>query len=455
MKKLNKLLAGASVLVLASFNTQASCVPANCNTLGYTKSAADCDGSDMIKCPFDTDKVWCMGEAEPTTPEPGLIYYSDGTFSKKVLSGKTPVGIIAYVDGYQSFLISLDETSTKWKESGAETEICNAAWYNTSSMEKEMNGLLNTMCLVSDSSTNYPAAQHCVNLKPASSGEGSKGWYLPSLGQLKVAGENVDAVNEALEKLGKPLLSGVYSSSTAVMGNGIAPGTSIYTYNFDSSAIKTGNKVTSLSVRCAYNFADTRTPTTVKAQPGVIYNSDGTFTDDFYPDKTPVGVVAYVKTYAGRTTGYVVSLSEKKTAWGGDGGNISCLTDYTSSNPGTGDANGAANTSCILSSGGSYPAAEFCGNLKAASSGKGSSGWYLPAAGEIKNIVPYTSLINETLAKLSKTELQDDEYWTSTEYQNKYSTSPDAYVVNPDSGYTTQYSKSSNMRVPVRCFLAF
>ena len=42
---------------------------AKCNSLGYTMSAADCSGSDMLKCPLNLNKVWCgaLGDDACTT----------------------------------------------------------------------------------------------------------------------------------------------------------------------------------------------------------------------------------------------------------------------------------------------------------------------------------------------------------------------------------------------------
>ena len=223
MRKLNKLLAGASALVLVSFNTQASCVPANCNTLGYTKSAADCDGSDMIKCPFDTSKVWCM-KAEQSQPVPGMILYSDGTISNDVISGKTPVGVVAYVDENRRFAVALTETSAYFS-TGYEDVSCLTNYGNKSLAQTEFNGATNTLCMVSyNGSYSYPAAEYCYNYKPVSRGTGSSGWYLPAAGELYVTSFSYGAINLGLQKLSKTQLSSniYYLSSSEYGGSGSA-----------------------------------------------------------------------------------------------------------------------------------------------------------------------------------------------------------------------------------------
>ena len=217
MRKLKQLLAFTSASVLASFNTQASCVPANCNTLGYTKSASDCDGSDMIKCPFDTDKVWCM-DVEPKT---GMILYSDGTVSENVVSSKTAVGVVAYVAGSTRFAVALAENSSlKWSTPGYENLSC-LKDCSSSSAQTDFNGAQNTSCIINYSSSNsYPAAEYCNNYRPVSSGTGSSGWYLPAAGELYVMSSSYEAINLGLQKLSKTKLQNAYYWSSSEYGNG-------------------------------------------------------------------------------------------------------------------------------------------------------------------------------------------------------------------------------------------
>lgn len=42
----------------------AACVSSDCDSLGYTMSAADCDGNPSIKCPFDSSKYFCKQRAK-------------------------------------------------------------------------------------------------------------------------------------------------------------------------------------------------------------------------------------------------------------------------------------------------------------------------------------------------------------------------------------------------------
>ena len=209
MRKLNKLLAGVSVAVLAAFQAQATCVPADCNAMGYTKSASDCEGADMIKCPFDTNQVWCAAAGDPAAnATPGMILYSDGTTSYKVLSGKTAVGIVAYVAGSMRFAVALAETAAEWGSHGSDVPCLTNNYGDNSSAQTDFNGATNTACMINYSGPfNHPAAEYCNSYKPVSSGTGSSGWYLPAAGELYVMSFNYEDINLWLQKLSKTQLS--------------------------------------------------------------------------------------------------------------------------------------------------------------------------------------------------------------------------------------------------------
>lgn len=67
-----------------------TCVtPPSCDALGFTKTAADCAGKTILKCPFDTSKVYCPGAEEQEVTKTynlGDTYYSNGVPVGKVIS---------------------------------------------------------------------------------------------------------------------------------------------------------------------------------------------------------------------------------------------------------------------------------------------------------------------------------------------------------------------------------
>ena len=184
---------------------------------------------------------------------------------------------------------------------------------------------------------------------------------------------------------------------------------------------------------------------------GSILYSDGTVSDSVIPSKTAVGIVAYV---AGSTR-FAVALEESSSTlyWSTPRyEDLSCLTNYSSEAEAQTDFNGAQNTSCIInySSSNSYPAAEYCNTYKPVSSGTGSSGWYLPAAGELYVMNFSYGAINLGLQKLSKTQLQSAYYWSSSEGSYYY-----AWFVRPSDGGMGGYGHKNNYDGRVRCVLAF
>ena len=153
------------------------------------------------------------------------------------------------------------------------------------------------------------------------------------------------------------------------------------------------------------------------AQPGMILYSDGTVSYNFIQSKKPIGVVAYVD----ENRRSAISLHEKHYAWSEDVYDVPCLPNLNyhtniSGSQAESDFNGAANTQCLISDGRSYPAAEYCNRYTAALSGLGSSGWYLPAGGEIASLRTTFGAINDGLQKASGMLLDIDHgYWSSSE----------------------------------------
>ena len=183
------------------------------------------------------------------------------------------------------------------------------------------------------------------------------------------------------------------------------------------------------------------------AAPGAILYSDGTISDSVIASKTPVGIVAYVA-YVNGSNGFAVALTESNQTWGGYGYNVSCLGDMDSG-AASADMNGRVNTQCLVSDSQTHPAANYCNTFSAVSSGKGSSGWYLPAAGELKAMSYSYGAINLGLQKLSKTQISSNYYWSSSE---PYGSDTFAWVVSPSDGSMYDDYKFYSNRV--RCVLA-
>ena len=194
---------------------QTCATPPSCETLGFTKSETDCEGLEALKCPFDQSKLYCpQGGGNMSAAAPGAILYSDGTISDSVIASKTPVGIVAYVNGSTGFAVSLTEVSKNWTYIFGNVPCIVEA--NLSMAITDMNGRNNTVCLVNYSgSYSYPAAEYCNTFSAVSNGKGSSGWYLPAAGELYSMSFSYGAINLGLQKLSKTQISSSYYWSSS------------------------------------------------------------------------------------------------------------------------------------------------------------------------------------------------------------------------------------------------
>ena len=91
-------ICGLAVLGLVCLGTDCQAMDctqvSDCATLGYTKSASDCNGKSTVKCPFDTSKVMCSGSAASQNITVGAILYGDGSVSNGLVLDKTPIGVV-------------------------------------------------------------------------------------------------------------------------------------------------------------------------------------------------------------------------------------------------------------------------------------------------------------------------------------------------------------------------
>ena len=109
----------------------------------------------------------------------GSILNSDMSCTSTKVSGKTPIGVVSYINGSKRIAINLDHTNMQW--GGYGTDIPGLTNYSSSPHNSDFNGKSNTSKIVNTlgSGTGY-AAGYCN----AYSKGGVSGWYLPALGEL-------------------------------------------------------------------------------------------------------------------------------------------------------------------------------------------------------------------------------------------------------------------------------
>ena len=135
------------------------------------------------------------------TPQVGDLYYSDGTYSKTLEPGKTPIGVIAYVGAptdadndiveyYQGgaghgLVLCLKNAANRVKWSTE--KVSKLSWKLTDlaglmRIENVVSGYLNTAKLAADAAK-YPAAAAAKNYNGLPAPAGTTGWFLPSAQQ--------------------------------------------------------------------------------------------------------------------------------------------------------------------------------------------------------------------------------------------------------------------------------
>ena len=234
---------------------------------------------------------------------------------------------------------------------------------------------------------------------------------------------------------------------------------------------------------------------------GDYYYSDGTWGSELDPAKTPIGIVfyagvasemrdnsAYYKNKAGESMsdfhGYVVALRDSQNSRGVWWSFYDSWAEPTGVSTEVDDFLGYTNTLSIKAqaeklgvgfsdANTSYPAAYLASDAyeQECPSPMTSSGWFLPAAGQLQyiwdqvyfnpsgNLIAWLENSFESLGDLAEQMYtRDSEYWSSTEQVDSFATTVRAYYVCFDNanfkpGFTAWYNKNTEFRV--RAILAF
>ena len=252
MQKLILMLFFLIVFFSRNVLAQTCSTPPDCNALGYTKTAEECSGEDMVLCPSNQKQAFCAKNGSNVSSEvlPGMIVYADGTVSNEIFDGKTPAGVVAFAKRGLRFMAALEETRKAWGPSGDVPCLPNL---DTSDGYRDLFGLINTRCIM-EQAEDYPAAQYCHDYQPVAEGNYSNGWFLPATGEWKYLQYTVWEVNNTLQKLGKtPFQDQLYFSSTE---SNAYEGAVQEIMPLQNSTMTTSpdNKLATINVRCFHTF---------------------------------------------------------------------------------------------------------------------------------------------------------------------------------------------------------
>jgi len=166
----------------------------DCEAMGYTKNVYSssrpyednvnvCGQGKVLHCPSNPKKIFCI----PKVPVP--VLYGDGTVSRFVLSGKTPIGIV--IDEKKRMAVSLNhlgEFAWSTKEEDVFSEKCGYKGKDYFSCRPD--GKANTAALIAKGANDYPAAKAAYEYEPAGCEKDfcRKGkWWLPSFREAYLA----------------------------------------------------------------------------------------------------------------------------------------------------------------------------------------------------------------------------------------------------------------------------
>ena len=226
----------------ASADVWAQCATTTCSSLGYTSSS---NTGNCLKCPFGEawacPKITCPDNAKYTCSgtnitggvgipcngkyaecacasgyewkdgscsqggcKIGDILYSDKTCSSDVVSGKTPIAVVVYIDGNGGGqALALNNLSSKYYWALTYTDIPNLpnylAYSNTAQLDFASCENSKIIMDFGDKST-YPAVWATYEYKT----EGTKvgDWCLPAAGIFTSYYNNQDKINAGFDKVG-------------------------------------------------------------------------------------------------------------------------------------------------------------------------------------------------------------------------------------------------------------
>lgn len=188
---LQKFRSGLLLLAFSlslSFNASAqTCgTPPTCESLGYINNPISCKGTNVLTCPFDNNKIYCIPAIKL-----GNILYSDMSQDPQIIKSKTPIGII--VDPANRIAIALQ--LSPYQLQFLRTVPSDLWAFNSVSGKSETNELLG------EDPTNAPAANYAVNYTTPGTIAGD--WFMANMSVLSAFRANQSLINNRLTALGK------------------------------------------------------------------------------------------------------------------------------------------------------------------------------------------------------------------------------------------------------------
>ena len=150
----------------------------------------------------------------------GDILNNDGTCTTNKESGKTPIGVVVAIKDNCGYAMTASPiaSSIKWS-----TEYVNTGAFQSSSWQNaikdfDVSGNMTKIIQTANgNNSRYPAAYAALNYAPSAAPTSKGKWTLPTAGILNSLYTNLNAINNAISKVGGTQLTGdnehIWSSS--------------------------------------------------------------------------------------------------------------------------------------------------------------------------------------------------------------------------------------------------
>ena len=211
---MKKILYITTAFILCGLaQSQAACIATpNCTTLGYT-STTSCTGG--LKCPFGNywncdlankineleQKIEIMEQESANSGcQIGAIFYSDKTCSIELQSGKTPIGVVVYVDGFghgQALALDSLDYAYRWGNWLNDKDIPELTNYSSSKGIIDFASCANSKIIMAAGGS----AAEAVN-EYSTEGTSAGDWCLPAAGVWASYDDNKITIDKGFLRAG-------------------------------------------------------------------------------------------------------------------------------------------------------------------------------------------------------------------------------------------------------------
>ena len=228
--KLKFLLIGTSLSLIPSLLYAQCTTTPDCAAMGYKETAnkggcLKCPVGNGWYCPEPKEEKVVLGQCTGYAKNCKIadILNSDGTCTTNKENSKIPIGIVVYISsdtdkcGY-AMTANPIATNITWSIGPANTGAFRSKDWSTAIKDFDVHGNMKHIIQAANGdSSKYPAAYAALNYVPSAAPTTKGKWALPTAGILNSLYTNLNAVNNAISKVGGTQLTGdnehIWSSS--------------------------------------------------------------------------------------------------------------------------------------------------------------------------------------------------------------------------------------------------